>query len=109
MPHALDTRWDPTKFGHRASAQNKPIDVTVDSAGNQAPPHMPPRRSCGRLRLFANDIKIHHTVFAMPWAILSAVLAGRLCPGSLTAGKISLIVVCMVTAAHGGDGRKPAH
>jgi 4-hydroxybenzoate polyprenyltransferase len=52
----------------------------------------------GRLRLFANDIKIHHTVFALPWAVLSAVLAGRLFPSSLTAVKIALILVCMVAA-----------
>jgi 4-hydroxybenzoate polyprenyltransferase len=52
----------------------------------------------GRLRMFADDIKIHHTVFALPWAILSAVLAGRTFPGSLTAGKIGLILICMVTA-----------
>ncbi|HEX4056661.1 MAG TPA: 4-hydroxybenzoate octaprenyltransferase [Tepidisphaeraceae bacterium] len=51
-----------------------------------------------RLRLFAGDIKIHHTVFALPWAILSAALAGRTFPGSLTLGKIALILVCMVTA-----------
>jgi 4-hydroxybenzoate polyprenyltransferase len=37
-------------------------------------------------------------VFALPWAILSAVLAGREFPGSLTWGKIGLILLCMVTA-----------
>jgi 4-hydroxybenzoate polyprenyltransferase len=51
-----------------------------------------------KLRLFAGDIKIQHTVFAMPWAILSAVLAGKTDPGSFTAGKISLILICMITA-----------
>jgi 4-hydroxybenzoate polyprenyltransferase len=61
-----------------------------------APP--PPASLTGRLRLFAGDIKIHHTVFAMPWAILSAALAGRTFPGSLTVAKILLIVACMVTA-----------
>jgi 4-hydroxybenzoate polyprenyltransferase len=34
----------------------------------------------------------------MPWAILSAALAGRTFPGSLNIGKILLIVACMVTA-----------
>ena len=52
----------------------------------------------GKLRLFANDIKIQHTIFALPWAILSAVLAGRTVPGSLTFTKILLVIVCMVTA-----------
>ena len=51
-----------------------------------------------RMRLFAGDIKIAHTVFAMPWAILSAALAGKIIPGSLSIGKIVLIVVCMVAA-----------
>jgi 4-hydroxybenzoate polyprenyltransferase len=57
-----------------------------------------PSSLAGKLRLFASDIKIHHTVFAMPWAILSAALAGRMTPGSLTVGKISLVIICMVTA-----------
>jgi 4-hydroxybenzoate polyprenyltransferase len=52
----------------------------------------------GKLNLFAADIKIAHSVFALPWAILSAVLAGRVYPGSLTIQKILLIVLCMVTA-----------
>ena len=38
-----------------------------------------------------------HTVFAMPWAILSAVMAWDLVRGPL-AGKLALIVVCMVAA-----------
>lgn len=61
-------------------------------------PSHPPASLVGKLRLFAGDIKIQHTVFAMPWAILSAVLAGRSFPGSLTATKIILIVACMVAA-----------
>ncbi len=63
-----------------------------------APPPSPSPSVAGRLRLFAGDIKIHHTVFAMPWAILSAALAGRTFPGSLTMAKILLIIACMVTA-----------
>jgi 4-hydroxybenzoate polyprenyltransferase len=58
----------------------------------------PPASLAGKLRLFAGDIKIHHTVFAMPWAILSAVLAGRTFAGSLTTGKVFLVILCMVTA-----------
>ena len=62
------------------------------------PSTIPPTTLGARLRVFAGDIKIAHTVFAMPWAILSAVLAGRTFPHSLTPGKIGLIVACMVTA-----------
>jgi 4-hydroxybenzoate polyprenyltransferase len=49
-----------------------------------------------RLAIFAADIKIHHTVFALPWALLSAILAGH--RSSLTWQKIGLILICMVTA-----------
>jgi 4-hydroxybenzoate polyprenyltransferase len=52
-----------------------------------------------RLALFAGDIKLHHTIFAMPWALLAAVLAGRTFPATpLTAGKILLVLICMVAA-----------
>jgi 4-hydroxybenzoate polyprenyltransferase len=50
------------------------------------------------LAVFAADIKIQHTLFAMPWALLSAALAGRTYPGSLTPAKVALIILCMVTA-----------
>jgi 4-hydroxybenzoate polyprenyltransferase len=59
------------------------------------PLHLPLHK---RLGVFAADIKINHTVFAMPWALLSMVLAGRVYPKSLTLGKIILIVLCMITA-----------
>jgi 4-hydroxybenzoate polyprenyltransferase len=57
----------------------------------------PPHPTVERLRLFASDIKISHTIFAMPWAILATVMAWRMVGGPL-AGKLGLIVVCMVTA-----------
>jgi 4-hydroxybenzoate polyprenyltransferase len=47
-----------------------------------------------RLSLFARDIKISHTVFAMPFALLSAFLAAD---GWPAAGQLGLILVCMVT------------
>jgi 4-hydroxybenzoate polyprenyltransferase len=62
------------------------------------PPTGGPATFGGRLRVFADDIKIHHTVFALPWVILSAAIAGRAFPGSLTVAKIVLILICMVTA-----------
>ncbi len=49
---------------------------------------------CG-FNLFARDIKISHTVFAMPWALLAAFLAAR---GMPMLGHLGLIVLCMVTA-----------
>jgi 4-hydroxybenzoate polyprenyltransferase len=48
-----------------------------------------------KLSLFARDIKISHTVFAMPWALLSTFLAAR---GWPKPRQLVLIVVCMVTA-----------
>jgi 4-hydroxybenzoate polyprenyltransferase len=46
----------------------------------------------------AADIKIHHSVFAMPWAILAMVLAASRTAGGLRIGQIVLIVICMVAA-----------
>jgi 4-hydroxybenzoate polyprenyltransferase len=48
-----------------------------------------------KLQLFAQDIKISHTVFALPFALLSTFLAAG---GMPAAGKLLLIVICMVTA-----------
>jgi 4-hydroxybenzoate polyprenyltransferase len=49
----------------------------------------------GKLDLFARDIKISHTVFALPFALLSAFLAAGGVPAP---GVLLLILVCMVTA-----------
>jgi 4-hydroxybenzoate polyprenyltransferase len=48
-----------------------------------------------KLDAFARDIKISHTVFALPFALLSTFLAAG---GMPAAGKLLLILVCMVTA-----------
>jgi 4-hydroxybenzoate polyprenyltransferase len=48
-----------------------------------------------RLGAFAADIKLGHTIFAMPFALLSTFLAAG---GWPKAGQLLLIVVCMVTA-----------
>src|SRR5687767_13406637 len=48
-----------------------------------------------KLSTFAADIKVSHTVFAMPWAILAAFLAAT---GVPRLGVLALIVVCMVAA-----------
>src|SRR5437773_6544701 len=50
-----------------------------------------------RLKFFARDIKVSHTVFAMPWAILATVLAWHRVGGPIV-GKLAIILLCMITA-----------
>src|SRR4051812_30054057 len=53
----------------------------------------------GSLKVFAGDIKIAHTVFALPFALLSTFLASAGQPHHLPyAGQLLLILVCMFTA-----------
>jgi 4-hydroxybenzoate polyprenyltransferase len=56
------------------------------------------RSILSKLAVLAGDIKIHHSVFALPWAILATVLAASRSPGGLKLGQIALIVICMVAA-----------
>ena len=52
-----------------------------------------------RLSLFARDIKLSHTIFAMPFALLSTFLAAHQKWGGLPKwGQLGLILICMVTA-----------
>jgi 4-hydroxybenzoate polyprenyltransferase len=51
-----------------------------------------------RLAVFAGDIRISHTIFAMPWALLSMVLAAHRTHGGLTVLTAGLIVLCMIAA-----------
>jgi 4-hydroxybenzoate polyprenyltransferase len=51
-----------------------------------------------KLSLFARDIKIGHTVFAMPWALLATVMAWKASGGGAIALKLGLILICMVAA-----------
>lgn len=55
----------------------------------------PAKSWSSRASLFAQDIKISHTAFAMPWALLSTFLAAG---GHPRLGQLALIVVCMVMA-----------
>ena len=48
-----------------------------------------------KLRTFAADIKISHTLFALPWALLATFIAAG---GSPRFGQLALILLCMVTA-----------
>ncbi|MEA2708478.1 MAG: 4-hydroxybenzoate polyprenyltransferase [Phycisphaerales bacterium] len=54
-------------------------------------------RLATKLAHFAGDIKISHTVFAMPWAVLAAVMAWERVRGPIV-GKLAIIVVCMIAA-----------
>jgi 4-hydroxybenzoate polyprenyltransferase len=58
----------------------------------------PPLRFTRRLSTFARDIKISHTIFALPWAILATFLAARETNHPITRIKILLILGCMITA-----------
>ena len=51
-----------------------------------------------KFRALASDIKLHHSVFALPWAILATVLAASRTPGGLKLGQLGLIILCMVAA-----------
>jgi 4-hydroxybenzoate polyprenyltransferase len=51
-----------------------------------------------KLTLFAADIKISHTIFALPWAILATFLAAHETNHAITPTKILLILGCMITA-----------
>jgi len=55
----------------------------------------PPSYSGSKLQSLARDIKISHTIFAMPWAVFAAFLAAG---GWPRAGQLGLIVLCMITA-----------
>jgi 4-hydroxybenzoate polyprenyltransferase len=70
------------------------MDMT--SASTPFPhPSSPPASIAARFSLFARDIKISHTVFAMPWALLATFLAAGGSPRLL---QLLLIVICMVCA-----------
>ncbi len=57
----------------------------------------PPRH--GAFRVWADMIKLSHSIFALPFAVAAAFLAGRhLAAGHPGIGHIALIVACMVTA-----------
>lgn len=54
-----------------------------------------PRSPIAKLSLFARDIKISHTVFALPWALLATFVAAGGFPHPL---QLLLILCCMVAA-----------
>jgi len=72
----------------------------MSSSPTTVPPTLtaPAPSLAGKFKTFAADIKVSHTVFAMPWAILSAVMAWDAAGRGPIAGKLALIVACMVAA-----------
>jgi len=60
-----------------------------------AAPSTSVRLDTSRFITFARDIKISHSIFALPFALLSAFLAAG---GSPRLGQLILIVACMITA-----------
>lgn len=84
------------------SASSTQIDPSA-SNGPSARPESPARAGIVRsLALAASDIKLHHSVFALPFAILGAVMAwDRSATGASVgrfAGQMGLVVACMVFA-----------
>ncbi len=80
--------------------------MTADTPTPAAPPASTERASvsprlrgessfAAKLTTLAGDIKLSHTIFALPFALLSTFLAAGGWPGT---GKLLLILLCMVTA-----------
>src|ERR1019366_1510481 len=57
----------------------------------------PPIDVISKIGALASDIKLHHSIFALPWAILATVLAAHR-TGGLKIGQLILILICMVSA-----------
>lgn len=76
--------------------------MTTAASPAAQPPH-PPLTLAGKLRTAAGDIKLAHSVFALPFAILGALLAIDAAPfagfgPARIAGLLALVVLCMVFA-----------
>ena len=55
-----------------------------------------------RLRTYASFVRVSHSVFALPFALVGALLAARIEP--LTLERVGWIVACMVTARSAAMG-----
>ncbi len=67
------------------------LPMTTTAAPSEAAP-------ANRLRAFAADIKLSHSVFALPFALLAATLAARTPGAHWGPWSFVLVVVCMVCA-----------
>ncbi len=56
---------------------------------------IPARARSARIALLAADIKISHTLFALPWAVLATFMAAG---GWPSLGRLGLILTCMISA-----------
>jgi 4-hydroxybenzoate polyprenyltransferase len=84
------------------SASSTQIDPSAPNGPGVRPGNTSGAGVLGSLKLAASDIKLHHSVFALPFAVLGAVMAwDRSVPGSSVqrfAGQMALVVACMVFA-----------
>ncbi|HZK80468.1 MAG TPA: UbiA-like polyprenyltransferase [Humisphaera sp.] len=73
---------------------------TILDTTSQSPPPPVSLSLPAKLKVFAGDIKIAHTVFALPFALLSTFLASKDVEtnGWPRPGKLLLILICMITA-----------
>ena len=77
--------------GNAASNGARPAGPSAGEAAGRA------GSAWASLRAVADDIKLHHSVFALPWAVLATVLAAHR-SGGLRVGQLLLVLLCMVTA-----------
>jgi 4-hydroxybenzoate polyprenyltransferase len=57
-----------------------------------------------RARTYAAFVRFSHSVFALPFALVGAILAARTSPGALTWTRLGWIAACMVTARSAAMG-----
>ena len=100
LPHSIRPFGSPRRYlgsiapisrSHAASARVRLLPVTE----SQQPLSAQPAPLRVRLAAFAADIKIAHTVFALPWALLATFLAAD---GWPRPSILALILLCMITA-----------
>ena len=97
FPGGADILVCPLRTFRVTTRVHSPDRTAMTTAPLQSP--IPNHKSpLAKLSLFARDIKIAHTIFALPWAVLATFLAAKETGQPLTAGKVALILGCMVTA-----------
>jgi len=93
LPNPLQRLATPLPAPYKSGQMSSPA-VPTNTPG--LPIHAPLLR---KLAVFAGDIKISHTVFALPFALLSTFLAATARPGGVPHwGQVALVLACMVTA-----------
>ncbi len=85
--------------GSDAGSMNSAAPLQTETSAAAPPVASAAPTMLGAVRLVALDIKLAHSVFALPFAVLAGVMAlpaGQ--PWRRTAGQLVLIVACMVAA-----------